>query len=115
MKYIKLYEAFKATILSKMNSYLKSSGVSERSKTKFLEDLNKIDTTINGSIKVVINNKTGFVCSKSNTELIKAISTLAESKSLRTKFGKNSKAHALKIFSEKQLISAHKELYLKLK
>ena len=42
MKYIKLYEAFKATILSKMNSYLKSSGVSERSKTKFLEDLNKI-------------------------------------------------------------------------
>ena len=42
MKYIKLYESFKATILSKMNSYLKSSGVSERSKTKFLEDLNKI-------------------------------------------------------------------------
>lgn len=42
MKYIKLYEAFKATILSKMNSYLKSSGVSERSKTKFLEDLNKV-------------------------------------------------------------------------
>jgi len=42
MKYIKLYEAFKATILSKMNSYLKSIGVSERSKTKFLEDLNKI-------------------------------------------------------------------------
>ena len=42
MKYIKLYEAFKATILSKMNSYLKSSGVSERSKTKFLEELNKI-------------------------------------------------------------------------
>jgi hypothetical protein len=42
MKYIKLYEAFKATILSKMNSYLKSSGVSERSKSRFLEDLNKI-------------------------------------------------------------------------
>ena len=42
MKYIKLYEAFKATILSKMNSYLKSNGVSGRSKTKFLEDLNKI-------------------------------------------------------------------------
>ena len=42
MKYIKLYEAFKATILSKMNSYLKSSGVNERSKSRFLEDLNKI-------------------------------------------------------------------------
>ena len=42
MKYIKLYESFKATILSKLNSYLKSNGVSGRSKTKFLEDLNKI-------------------------------------------------------------------------
>jgi hypothetical protein len=41
MKYIKLYEAFKATILSKMNSYLKSIGVSDRNKSKFLEDLNK--------------------------------------------------------------------------
>ena len=42
MKYIKLYEAFKATILSKMNSYLKSVGVSNTNKTRFLEDLNKI-------------------------------------------------------------------------
>jgi len=41
MKYIKLYEAFKATILSKMNSYLKSVGVSNTNKTRFLEDLNK--------------------------------------------------------------------------
>jgi hypothetical protein len=42
MKYIKLYEAFKATILSKMNSYLKSVGVSNTNKARFLEDLNKI-------------------------------------------------------------------------
>ena len=42
MKYIKLYEAFKATILSKMNSYLKKSGVPSSSKGKFLEDLNKL-------------------------------------------------------------------------
>jgi hypothetical protein len=55
------------------------------------------------------------VCGKSNEELIKAISILSESKGLRSKFGANGKAHALKIFSEKQLISAHKELYSKLK
>jgi glycosyltransferase involved in cell wall biosynthesis len=69
-----------------------------------------------GSVsEVIVNNKTGFVCGKYKEELIKAISKLSESKGLRTKFGANGKAHALKIFSEKQLISAHKELYLKLK
>ena len=74
-----------------------------------------VATNVGSVSEVVINNKTGFVCNKSNAELIKAISKLAESKSLRTKFGTNGKAHALKIFSEKQLISAHKDLYLKLK
>jgi len=74
-----------------------------------------VATNVGSVSEVVINNKTGFVCSKSNAEFIKGIRTLAESKSLRTKFGKNGKAHALKMFSEKQLISTHKELYLKLK
>jgi glycosyltransferase involved in cell wall biosynthesis len=74
-----------------------------------------VATNVGSVSEVVINNKTGFVCGKSNEELTKAISKLAESKSLRTRFGKNGKAQALKIFSEKQLISAHKELYLKLK
>ena len=74
-----------------------------------------VATNVGSVSEVVINSKTGFVCSKSNAELVKAISKLVESKSLRTKFGKNGKAQALKIFSEKQLISAHKDLYLKLK
>jgi glycosyltransferase involved in cell wall biosynthesis len=74
-----------------------------------------VATNVGSVSEVVINNKTGFVCSKSNAELVKAISKLAESKILRTKFGSNGKAHGLKLFSEKQLISAHKELYLKLK
>jgi len=74
-----------------------------------------VATNVGSVSEVVINNKTGFVCSKSNAELIKAISKLAESKSLRTKFGTYGKAHALKMFSEKQLISSHKLLYLKLK
>jgi glycosyltransferase involved in cell wall biosynthesis len=74
-----------------------------------------VATNVGSVSEVIVNNKTGFVCSKSNPELIKAISKLAESKSLRTKFGTNGKAHAIKMFSEKQLISAHRELYLKLK
>jgi glycosyltransferase involved in cell wall biosynthesis len=74
-----------------------------------------VATNVGSVSEVVINNKTGFVCGKSNEELIKAISILSESKGLRSKFGANGKAHALKIFSEKQLISAHKELYSKLK
>ena len=74
-----------------------------------------VATNVGSVSEVVINNKTGFVYSKSNAELITAIGKLAENKSLRTKFGANGKAYALKMFSEKQLISAHKELYLKLK
>jgi glycosyltransferase involved in cell wall biosynthesis len=74
-----------------------------------------VATNVGSVSEVVIDNKTGFVCSKSNAELIKAISKLAESKSLRTKFGTYGKAHAFKMFSEKQLISSHKLLYLKLK
>jgi len=74
-----------------------------------------VATNVGSVAEVIDNNKTGFVCSKSNEELVKAISKLAESKSLRTMFGKNGKVHALKTFSEKQLISAHKDLYLKLK
>lgn len=42
MKYIKLYEAFQATILSKINKYLKTTGISNKNKSKFLEDLNTI-------------------------------------------------------------------------
>jgi hypothetical protein len=51
MKYIKLYEAFQATILSKINKYLKTTGVSDRNKKKFLDDLN----TIFGSYEIPID------------------------------------------------------------
>ena len=80
-----------------------------------LAGLPVVATNVGSVSEVVINNKTGFVCNKSDAALIKAIGKLAESKSLRSKFGKNGKTHALKMFSEKQLVSAHKEIYLKLK
>ena len=74
-----------------------------------------VATNVGSVPEVVLHNKSGLICSKSNDNLIAAIKKLTESKSLRSKFGKAGRVHALKSFSEKNLISAHKRLYLKLK
>ena len=72
-------------------------------------------TNIGSVPEVVLHNKSGIICSRSNDELITAIKKLAQNKSLRSKFGKAGNTHALKSFSEKKLIFAYKKLYLKLK
>ena len=74
-----------------------------------------VATNVGSVPEVVLHNKSGLICSKSNDELITAIKKLAQNKSLRSKFGKAGRVHALKRFSEKNLISAHKKLYLRLK
>jgi glycosyltransferase involved in cell wall biosynthesis len=74
-----------------------------------------VATNVGSVPEVIIPNKSGLICSKSNDELVSAIKKLAQSKLLRSKFGKAGRVHALKSFSEKNLISAHKKLYLKLK
>ena len=74
-----------------------------------------VATNVGSVPEVILHNKSGLICSKSNDELISAIKKLAQSKSLRSKFGKAGRVHALKSFSEKNLIPAHKKLYLKLK
>ncbi len=74
-----------------------------------------VATDVGSVSEVIINNKTGLLCSKSNTDLIKAINELAQNKSERLKFGKSGKMSTLKLFSEKKLISTHKDLYLKLR
>ena len=74
-----------------------------------------VATNVGSVPEVVLHNKSGLICSKSNDELIAGIKKLAQSKALRTKFGKAGRFHALKSFSEKNLIAAHKKLYLKLK
>jgi glycosyltransferase involved in cell wall biosynthesis len=74
-----------------------------------------VATNVGSVPEVILHNKSGLICSKSNDELVSAIKKLAQSKSLRAKFGKAGRVHALKSFSEKNLISAHKKLYLKLK
>ena len=74
-----------------------------------------VATNVGSVPEVILHNKSGLICSKSNEELVSAIKKLAKSKSLRAKFGKAGRVHALKSFSEKNLISTHKKLYLKLK
>jgi len=74
-----------------------------------------VATNVGSVSEVIINNKTGLLCSKSNTELIKAINELAQNKSKCLKFGKSGKMNALKLFSEKKLVSTHKDLYIKLR
>jgi glycosyltransferase involved in cell wall biosynthesis len=74
-----------------------------------------VATNVGSVPEVILHNKSGLICSKSNDELVSAIKKLAQSKLLRSKFGKAGRVHALKSFSEKNLISAHKKLYLKLK
>ena len=74
-----------------------------------------VATNVGSVSEVVLHNKSGFVCSKSNEELIAALKKLAESKTLRAKFGKAGRANSLKSFSDKNLIAAHKNVYLKLK
>ena len=70
-----------------------------------------VATNVGSVPEVVLHNKSGIICSKSNDDLIVAIKKLAQSKALRTKFGKAGRVHALKSFSEKNLISSHKKLY----
>jgi glycosyltransferase involved in cell wall biosynthesis len=74
-----------------------------------------VATNVGSVPEVILHNRSGIICSKSNEELISAIKRLAQSKTLRVKFGKAGSVNALKSFSEKNLISAHKKLYLKLK
>jgi len=74
-----------------------------------------VATNVGSVSEVILHNKSGIICSKSNDELVAAIKKLSLSKTLRTRFGKAGRSHALKSFSEKNLVSAHKNLYLKLK
>ena len=74
-----------------------------------------VATNVGSVPEVILHNMSGLICSKSNKELIAAIKKLAQSKSLRSNFGKAGRSHALKSFSKKNLISAHKKVYLKLK
>ena len=67
-----------------------------------------------GSVSgVVINNKTGILCDRSEKQLIEGIKKLDLDKKLRSTFLKNAKFMALKNFSTSKFIKAHRDIYLK--
>jgi glycosyltransferase involved in cell wall biosynthesis len=61
---------------------------------------------------VVLNNKTGILCDRSEKQLVEGIKKLALDKKLRSTFSKNAKSLALKKFSTQLFIKAHKDIYL---
>jgi glycosyltransferase involved in cell wall biosynthesis len=73
-----------------------------------------IVTTNVGSVpEVVLDNKTGILCDRSEKQLISGIKRIAEDKNLRNTFSKGAKSITLKNFSTLKFIKAHKDLYLK--
>jgi glycosyltransferase involved in cell wall biosynthesis len=67
-----------------------------------------------GSVsEVVIDNKTGILCDRSEKQLIEGIKKLALDKKLRSTFSKNAKFMALTNFSTSKFIKAHRDIYLK--
>jgi len=73
-----------------------------------------IVTTNVGSVpEVVLDNKTGILCDRSEKQLISGIKRIAEDKNLRNTFSKGAKSITLKNFSTSKFIKAHKDLYLK--
>jgi glycosyltransferase involved in cell wall biosynthesis len=72
-----------------------------------------VATDVGSVSEVVINHKTGFLCDKSEKQLVNCIKKLAQDRKLRVSFSKNAKSKASKKFSTSLFIKAHKEIYLK--
>ena len=72
-----------------------------------------VATDVGSVSEVVIDHKTGFLCHRSEKQLINGIDKLAQDRKLRGTFSKNAKSIALKKFSNRLFIKAHKYIYLK--
>ena len=72
-----------------------------------------VATNVGSVSEVVLNNKTGILCDRSEKQLVEGIKKLALDKKLRSTFSKNAKFMALKNFSTSKFIKAHRDVYLK--
>ena len=72
-----------------------------------------VATDVGSVSEVVINNKTGILCDRSEKQLIGGIKRIAEDKKLRGVFSKSARSLALKNFSTTKFINIHREIYLK--
>ena len=72
-----------------------------------------VATDVGSVSEVVLNNKTGILCDRSEKLLIEGIKELALDKRLRSTFSKNAKFMSLKNFSTSKFTKAHRDIYLK--
>ena len=67
-----------------------------------------------GSVpEVVLNNKTGILCGRTEKQLIEGIEKISEDRKLRSILSKNARSIALKSFSTTKFINAHRDIYSK--
>ena len=71
-----------------------------------------IATHVGSISEVLINNETGIICHKNDDQLIAAVKKLAGDKKLRVRYGSAGRSNAVKVFSIKNFVNAHKKIYL---
>ena len=72
-----------------------------------------VATDVGSVFEVVLHNKTGILCNKSEEQLIAAIKNISMNKKLRKKFSDNAKAITIKNFTINKFIKSHYEIYSK--
>lgn len=77
-----------------------------------LASLPVVATNVGSVSEVVLDNKTGIICEKNDTQLIEALRKLSSDRLLRNKLGRSGKLNSSKVFSISNFTSAHKKLYL---
>jgi glycosyltransferase involved in cell wall biosynthesis len=71
-----------------------------------------VATDVGSVSEVVIDYKTGFLCDRSEKQLVNGIKKLVQDRKLRGSFSKNAKSIALNKFSTSLFIKSHKDIYL---
>ena len=72
-----------------------------------------VATDVGSVSEVVIDNKTGILCDRTEKQLIEGIRKIAEDKKLRSILSKNARSKALKSFSSTKFAKSHREIYSK--
>ena len=72
-----------------------------------------VATDVGSITEVVLDNKTGILCNRTEKHLIEGIRKIAEDKKLRSILSRNARSIALKSFSTTKFINAHREIYSK--
>ena len=72
-----------------------------------------VATDVGSVPEVVLDNKTGILCNRTEKQLIEGIRKISEDKKFRGVLSRNARSIALKSFSTTKFINAHREIYSK--